>query len=124
MSLKLLSRHEGYLEIDHRASPGIPRHIALQLGLNPDEVGEGKRLEAATLSCKHCGGAWIKNPDRTRERGYCKVCDHYVCDDCKGAMSLPNYVHQTKEDIVEAVTRAVANHTSPDFDKPISIIVP
>jgi hypothetical protein len=65
-----LKRHEGYLMIDHRASPGLP------------EVPEGTLFEAALLTCSHCQLSMIRNPARTRERAYCTGCDHYICDRC------------------------------------------
>jgi hypothetical protein len=100
--LKSLKRAEGWLLIDHTASPGIPAEIARRIGLDPKLVGEGKRLEAATLSCKHCGGAWVKNPRRTRPREYCRKCDHYICDGCAYLASQPNYIHQCKEERLAA----------------------
>jgi len=101
--MKSLRRHEGWLLLDHSASPGIPVDIARKIGLDPKLVAEGKKVELATLACKHCGGAWIKNPDRKRPRGYCRFCDHYICDGCKADSLLPGYVHRTKEDKFEAV---------------------
>lgn len=55
---------EGYLLIDHRAN-------------------HGGVVETATLTCSHCQRQVILNPDRSRERGYCPKCDHYVCDACE-----------------------------------------
>lgn len=55
---------EGYLLKDNRASGG---------GM----------LESATLTCSHCQRQVILNPDRSRSRGYCPKCDHYVCDACE-----------------------------------------
>ena len=97
MSIKSLKRHEGWLLLDHSASPGIPPDIARKIGLDPKLVGEGRRLEAATITCKHCGGAYIKNLKRTRPRGYCRLCDHYICDGCEYLTSQPDYIHQCKE---------------------------
>ncbi len=97
MSIKSLTRHEGHLLIDHSASPGIPADIAIKIGLNPKEVGEGKKMEAATISCRHCGGHVIKNPKRTRPRSYCRLCDHYICDGCAFEAAQPNYIHMTRE---------------------------
>jgi hypothetical protein len=65
-----LKRHEGFLMIDHRASPGLP------------EVPEGTLFEAAILTCSHCQVTMIRNPARTRARAYCTGCDHYICDRC------------------------------------------
>lgn len=103
MSLKSLKRHEGWLLLDHSASPGIPADIARKIGLDPKLVGEGKRLEASTITCKHCGNAFIKNHDRKRPRGYCRLCDHYICDHCKANSLLPGYIHQCKEQRADAV---------------------
>lgn len=65
-----LRRHEGYLLIDHRASPGTP------------DIPEGTVFEVATIVCSHCQQRMIRNPLRTRERQYCAGCDHYICDRC------------------------------------------
>lgn len=63
-----LRNHEGYLQIDHRNSPGIE--------------GLPSLFEAATYTCKHCQRVVVKNPDRQRERAYCRGCDHLICDPC------------------------------------------
>lgn len=52
---------EGYLLIDNRAN-------------------HGGVVESATVTCSHCQQVVVLNPLRTRERGYCAKCDHYVCD--------------------------------------------
>ena len=59
---------EGYLLIDHSASPGTA------------SVPEGARLEASTMTCSHCNRVVLLNPMRTRDRGFCFKCNHYVCD--------------------------------------------
>lgn len=56
-----LAKQEGYLLVDNRGA------------------GEGM-TEFATVTCCHCQRTWIKNPQRTRERGYCAKCNGYVCD--------------------------------------------
>lgn len=107
MSVKSLKRHDGWLMIDHSASPGIPADVALRMGLNPNEVAEGKIMERATMPCKHCGWHVVKHPKRVRPREYCKLCDHYICDGCAYLASLPGYVHICKEaalDIALAVS--------------------
>lgn len=126
MSVKSFKRHEGVLMLDHTASPGIPADIAVKLGFLPEEVAEGKLFEGATITCKHCGGSWKKNPRRIRPRGYCKKCDRYVCDDCERLMSLPDYVHRCKEEILDAVMTAASRGTVFDETAPktLSIIVP
>lgn len=71
---------EGYLLIDHRGSPGLPKDFMRNLGLNAPSVGEGGMFEAPTLTCCHCGSVSIMNPDRRRPRHHCTKCDAYVCD--------------------------------------------
>lgn len=80
MSVKSLRRHEGHLMIDHRACEGIPDQLAVASGLPP---GAGKGLfESACYTCSHCQRIQILNPDRSRERAYCRGCDHLICDRC------------------------------------------
>ena len=76
MPLSKRSR-EGYLLIDHRNSPGFSEIDAARAGV--PFVGSGV-FESATITCAHCHVVVVLNPLRTRERGYCRRCDHYVCD--------------------------------------------
>ena len=69
---------EGYLMIDHRNSPGFSCDEVGTTALGP-----GKLYESATFTCSHCQRVVVINPSRTRERGYCPKCDHYVCDECE-----------------------------------------
>lgn len=84
--------HEGYLMVDHRASPGLP---------GDPLRGEGKLFEAKTNHCNHCGRVVIMNPLRTRDRCYCSKCDKYICDDCGLEMKLPDYNHTTYAQRIE-----------------------
>lgn len=75
-----LRRHEGYLQVDNRNSPGISEEQAVAAGLPP---GAGRGLfEAPTYTCSHCQSVVVLNPLRTRDRAWCKKCDHYLCDRC------------------------------------------
>jgi hypothetical protein len=76
---------EGYLMIDHRFTPGVPPDIVRACGL-PLGAGQGL-FEAATSTCSHCQAIVVMNPERTRERAYCRKCDHYICDRCAGVMA-------------------------------------
>ena|SRR5437899_3104257 len=87
--------HEGYLMVDHRASPGLNPEAALSLGYHPSQVQEGQLFEAKTNHCSHCGTVVIMNPMRTRERTICYACNKYVCDNCGISMKMPDYVHKT-----------------------------
>jgi hypothetical protein len=87
-------QRQGFLMIDHRASPGIPEDVARSVGLDPKLVREGALLEADTLTCVHCKVVVMKNPLRVRERASCPKCSHkYICDFCAAAMRHPDYNH-------------------------------
>lgn len=123
-----LKRHEGYLLIDHRASPGVPADIARKTGFDPKFMGEGKIFEQATFSCAHCLGAVMKNPLRVRERSYCAKCDKYICDSCDAARHAPEYKHMSGEklsdSIVEFAQKGMTLGSPLElFDKP-EIIIP
>jgi len=99
-----MSNREGYLIIDHSASPGIPEEAARWAGYDPKLCGEGKVFEAASLRCAHCGGCVIKNPLRQRERASCTKCGNlYICDGCEAQSRLPGYVHTPFERLADIV---------------------
>jgi hypothetical protein len=76
-----LRDHEGYMLIDNSNSPGIPDALVMAQGL---PAGSGRiKFESATFTCSHCEAVVVMNPDRQRSRGYCRKCDHYVCDACE-----------------------------------------
>jgi len=83
---------EGYLTIDNSLAEGPA----------------GKR-EYATLTCSHCQQQVLKNPDRTRERAYCRRCDRYLCDAC-GVLALQTIgckpFKQIADEIQEQAIRA------------------
>jgi hypothetical protein len=79
---------EGELMVDHGASPGLPKDFFRNIGLDSPATGEGKRMHMATLTCCHCGGVYLKNPERAQERGYCQKCDDYACDNCMLLLKL------------------------------------
>src|SRR6266516_1750203 len=74
---------EGYLMIDHRESPGLTLEQSRAAGGPALPVGKGSFFQSATYNCSHCSALIVKNPLRTRERGYCPKCDRYVCDWCE-----------------------------------------
>lgn len=107
--MRLKSSHEGYLMVDHRASPGLPEDIARASGYDPQFCKEGKLFEAASLTCSHCKISVVKNPLRQRERATCFKCGwHYVCDFCAAEMREPDYNHTPYEKVVAAVLRQAA----------------
>lgn len=62
------NKKEGYLLIDHTASPGVP--------------GLPRHLEVATIKCQHCERQIVRNPSRVRPRAHCWGCDRDICDQC------------------------------------------
>lgn len=98
-----MKKAEGYLFVDHRASPGIPPELAQKLGLDPKQVGEGKVMEAKTLTCNHCKAVLIFNPLRTRERGHCFKCNAYICDTCKAVGECRPWA-QVVDDVIDGKT--------------------
>ncbi len=79
--------HEGVLMIDHRASPGIADQYMPGAAQDmPVRYGRGL-FEAPTFTCGHCPQVVLLNPLRTRDRGYCRKCDHYICDRCNGILA-------------------------------------
>lgn len=87
-----LKRFDGELFIDNRASgDAVPGWGNIVCG------------STASLYCIHCGGHWIKNPQRERPREYCRTCNHYICDACAAVAARPLYVHRTIDDLTEMV---------------------
>lgn len=81
-------RHEGYLLIDNRNSPGVPEALIAQCPFPVASAGAGARQEAAAITCSHCQSVVMLNPLRTRPRAYCPKCDHYICDRCEGLRTM------------------------------------
>jgi hypothetical protein len=102
--MSTLKRFDGELTIDHRASRGLTPEQARAFGMPDVPLGEGRSVSLATVGCNHCGGVWLVNHYRTRERHYCKSCDHYLCDLCAAVSALPDYVHRTIADLTELIT--------------------
>lgn len=80
--LKSLRAGAGYLQIDHRDSPGLsPSDVA---GIPGAMVAPGGAVTERDLKqCNHCQRGIVLHPLRIRDRGYCPKCDHYVCDRCE-----------------------------------------
>lgn len=97
---------EGYLLVDHSASPGLTEEEACRSGFDPALCGEGKVFEAATLTCSHCGVSVVKNPLRQRARANCPYCgNHYVCDLCYQRMQHADYIHVPYKKFADIVMR-------------------
>jgi hypothetical protein len=99
-----LKRFDGELTIDHRAGCGLTPEEARAFGMPDVPLGEGRMTSLATVGCNHCGGVWLVNHYRTRERHYCKTCDHYLCDLCAAVAEQSDYVHRTIDQLTEMIT--------------------
>jgi hypothetical protein len=75
---------EGYIFLDNRHGPAHTHEQAaeFQRKTGHELIGAGLRgvMESATITCSHCQKTVVLNPQRTRERGWCTKCDHYICD--------------------------------------------
>ena len=72
----------GYLQIDHRDSPGLTEAQIAGTG-SPLPLNAGRsNFEADVVSCRHCQTMIMLNPFRQRERHMCYGCGRYICDNC------------------------------------------
>jgi hypothetical protein len=93
--------HTGYLIVDNRASgAGTVRGQQPRFDQLTGQMMSSAVFEADTLVCSHCRVAFIKNPDRTRERGKCPKCFDYLCDPCAGAYHV-NEICKPWAEVVE-----------------------
>lgn len=102
--MKTKRSHECYLLIDNSAGPGVPDSVIPEKYAHLRGLGRGKQ-EVASYTCPHCHDVVIMNPLRTRDRNWCKHCDHYVCDrvGCNsGCRVLNDVFDQMREDKVLA----------------------
>ena len=79
--MRSLASLEGEMIMDNRVNSGVPDDIIVAQGL---PVGAGRGVfECAFYTCSHCEGTVVKNSQRTRPRGFCKKCNHIICDSCE-----------------------------------------
>lgn len=104
-----LRRQEGYFLLDNRDTPGVPDEVArplapdLPMGFNR----AGRLFEAPTVTCSHCQTVVVINPDRQRERPFCRKCNHYVCDSCGVVLAQTKECKTWKQFIEEYLERQV-----------------
>lgn len=117
---------EGWLFIDHRAGAGLPEHVARLAGYDPKLCVGGKLFEAGTITCSHCGNAYVKNKYRIRAREFCRKCDHYICDGCGAIAAQADYVHIPFRQLAEAAINSAEKGEAfdPASLNPPRIVVP
>lgn len=89
---------EGYLLIDNRNNAGVDADFVHRSGLDAQVVGAGQTYESPTITCAHCNGVVVLNPDRKRPRNYCAKCNDYVCDTPACALECTPF-QRTLEDL-------------------------
>ena len=96
---------ENYLLVDHRDSPGISAEEAAKVRSDLVAPG-GTRLETSTYKCCGCDKQVILNPDRARNREYCRECFSYMCDTCGLLRKLTGLHRPMKRFIAEYLDSA------------------
>lgn len=101
-----LKQGSGYLIIDHKDSPGItPDQIPHTLRNTTIVVGANQVYEADIQQCTHCQRGVVLNADRTRARGYCPYCHHYICDSCREMLDITGQCIPFKKRFEEAINK-------------------
>lgn len=108
-----LKRHEGYLMVDQRAC-GLPAQL-------PGAAPTAKFAEVSTLTCSHCAGVAIKNPNRTRPRNFCRKCDGYICDGCGIVAAKPDYVHMPFAKLADLVRNGAVSIVGGSASQPLLV---
>jgi hypothetical protein len=96
---------EGLLTIDNRNGPGVAAEFVRAAKKDAPAVGAGQFYESATKTCQHCTRIVVLNPDRSRERNYCRKCGDYICDDCAMTMKVSGE-HKSFSQIADEVLEA------------------
>ena len=99
----------GYLQIDHRDSPGLTEAQIEWTGAPiPHNMGRSN-FEADVVKCWHCQIMIMLNPLRQRERHMCYGCGRYICDNCNLAYKVSGICKpflKVIEEIQEAAVKA------------------
>lgn len=107
--MRSLQSLEGEFTMDNRTNPGVPDEIVVAQGL---PVGAGRGLfEEACYTCSHCQAVVVKNRQRTRPRGFCKKCNHVICDACDGKYVASGHECKPFVAIVEEHLESVERQT-------------
>jgi hypothetical protein len=115
-----MANDDGYIMIDHRASPGMPEDVLRQAGIDMPAVGEGQVMECAIMVCRHCQQPYIRNPARARERASCMKCGgKYICDLCEFESRQPGYVHRPFLKVVDDAREQASRQESGNLFLPL-----
>ncbi len=99
---------EGYLEIDHRESPGFTPEQAKEARWGKTMPVGSKQFKLVTYKCCGCEAMIVVRPERTRERTWCRACDAFMCDGCAWALKITGN-HKPMQQIIDEFMRKAAN---------------
>lgn len=115
---KSLMHGPGYLEIDHRNSPGLTRADVAHM---PDAlaVGAGERYETDLYICAHCQRQVYLQATHGRmsNRGYCGKCHANICNSCKAMLTATNECVPFKQ-LLEAAHNVLDKFATQDPEHP------
>lgn len=104
-------QNTGYLQIDHRESPGLTGQEIRSLGSHlPPHMGR-TNFETDVVKCWHCQTMIMLNPFRERHRHFCFGCGRYICDLCYGVTKQTGVCKpftKVMEEIIEAAEKALS----------------
>lgn len=99
---------EGYLEIDHRESPGFTEKQAREARWGKTMPVGSKRFKLVTYRCCGCEAMIVVRSERTRERTWCRKCDRFMCDQCSWVLKVTG-VHKPMNQIIDDFVKETAN---------------
>lgn len=106
----------GYLEINHKDSPGLrPEDVARIPGALA--VPGGQVLERDIKQCSHCQRGVVLNPGRVRARAVCPKCYAFICDGCEAIRAATGGCvpfKQVLDRAAEIADKFVGDPTHPD----------
>lgn len=120
--MKTLASLEGEFVMDNRTNAGVPDEVVISQGLPP---GAGRGLfEEACYTCSHCERVVVKNRQRTRPRGFCKKCNHVICDECEGRYVASGHACVPYKAAAEELRNALEKGNTQEIEKWLGILSP
>lgn len=106
--MRTLASLEGEYTIDNRGTDGLSEEVVIAVGL-PAKAAKGL-YEEACYTCSHCEKIVVKNRERTRPRGFCKKCNHVICDGCEAQYVASGHECKPYKAMVEEYLESVERH--------------
>ena len=88
-------RHEGWVYFENPNQAPLPDEVELRALVRPGldilvpPSRKVKIWELAFVTCSHRQETVKIHPLRVRDRAYCRLCDHYICDRCDLLRNIP-----------------------------------